>query len=179
MVRIERVDVAHAADAVLVDAVTDVINRAYLAVEAELWTQPMPRTNHDEVRSWIDNGALLVAYVEDRLVGAVISRVIRDADPPAAWFGALSVDPTMAGQGVASRIVDHIEQHARDLGIGRVQIEMLWADNAHQLRLASWYANRGYVETSRQPLVEFAPDDDAFAATDIAVVVLVKALSPR
>jgi GNAT superfamily N-acetyltransferase len=79
---------------------------------------PMPPA--DVARYRRPDGAFLVALADDRPAGCVALRAL---DPGVAEVKRLWVDATLRGQGVASRLMRAIEDHARSIGISRLQLD--------------------------------------------------------
>ena len=173
---ISRVDPDAALDSALVDSITGVMNAAYIAAEAGLWTKDVPRTNDEEMRGWIEAGEVVAASYDGRIVGAVRTHLLDDG---AGWFGALSVAPEATGRGIARQLVSHIETDARARGVDEMQLEVLraFAGHPHLDRLRAWYERLGYGEVGRQPAAELMPDDMPFVTRPLEVVVMRKQLT--
>ncbi|MBX9699924.1 MAG: GNAT family N-acetyltransferase, partial [Acetobacteraceae bacterium] len=86
-------------------------------------------------------GALWAAEQEGRLVGMVAARPLRDGD--AAWeICRMYVDAAARGGGLAGRLLDTAEAHARAAGAQRL---VLWTDTRFT-RAHGFYEKRGYVK---------------------------------
>jgi GNAT superfamily N-acetyltransferase len=173
---LERVAPAAATDHDLIAGVVALVNGAYDAAEGGLWHIPIGRTNPDEVHRWFAAGHVVIARALGRVVGSVTSHLI---DPVTGWFGALAVDPLLAGRGIASALVRHAEVDAAMAGATSMQLEVLEPDppQDHQLRLRSWYAAIGYRPTGQLDLSEFDADSVPHARFPIHLVVMHKTLT--
>jgi GNAT superfamily N-acetyltransferase len=158
-------------DATVVDAIVDVVNRAYTTAETELWRRPLPRTDAHETRTAIANREVAVARLDDAIVGSLFVRLL---DRETGWFGALGVDPGFGGRGIGGRLVDFAEQRARAAGAHTMQLELLVPERsiAHTDRLASWYSALGYREVASRDLAELDPTciDDALVEIRVSVM---------
>jgi ribosomal protein S18 acetylase RimI-like enzyme len=167
----------------LVDELVGVVNRAFLAGDAGLWTRDIDFTSSDEVRSWIAAGQVVAAIAptvagELRTVGAVRTRSVPDRARPEAWFGTLTVDPEHAGLGVGRQLVDHVEAEAATDGNIAMNIEALAADPRHAGldRILAWYQRLGYEEVGRQDPAEAFPEFTPFAITKLEIIQMRKPL---
>ena len=162
-------------DRAVVDTIVDVVNRAYTTAEAGLWRRPLPRTDNDEVRDQIANGAVVAARLDGAIVGSLFVRLL---DPETGWFGAMGVDPAYGGQGIGGRLVEFAERQARSAGASTMQLELLVPaqSNAHTDRLAAWYGGLGYREVDSRDLAAFDPASVADALVEIRVSVMRKQL---
>ena len=150
-------------DLTLVPAVTDVVNRAYAAAEAALFSRSIHRTDAEEVAASIARGETAAAFLDGGLVGSVRARAL---DPATGWFGALGVDPDLQGRGFGAALVGFVEDDAVAAGRTEMQLEVFQPepDTPHGTRLRTWYERRGYRETSRVALAEVFPEDAAVLA---------------
>lgn len=173
---IERVIQSTATESAVVDRVAALVNAAYIAAEHGLWSIPLGRTHADEVREWIAGGKLVTAWADGVVVGSVTSHLI---DPATGWFGALAVDQSWAGRGIASGLVRHAEQDAAAAGAVSMQLELLQPDppHGHQERLRAWYTAIGYRPTGRLELAEIDADAVRHARSPLHAVVMRKTLA--
>ena len=64
-------------------------------------------------------------------------------DRPGVWhMGQFAVDPTLQSGGWGGRLLDHIEQFARDAGAAELALDT----SEHAAHLIAWYQRRGYVQ---------------------------------
>jgi N-acetylglutamate synthase-like GNAT family acetyltransferase len=123
-------------------AITALVNRAF---EVEAFFKRGDRTTLDEIRGMMQVGRfLLIGNQED---GSVDACVYVELNGPAAYFGMLSVAPSLQGKGAGRRLIDAVESQARAAGCARVEI------HAVNLRteLVPYYRRLGYVETGLLP----------------------------
>ena len=173
---IDRVAPSNAAESELVERVATLINAAYIAAEHGLWHIPVGRTHADEVREWIAAARLVAAWVDGTVVGSVTSHLI---DPVTGWFGALAVDLSWTGRGIASGLVRHAEREAAAAGAVSMQLELLQPEppHGHQERLRTWYSAIGYRPTGRLELAEIDANAVDHARFPLHAVVMRKALT--
>lgn len=85
---------------------------------------------------------LHVAFIGEQVVGCCSSTVGWSGSSGGHW-GALSVDPSVQGLGVASALVDAAETRLLERGCTRVQIEYHYSPgDPESERLRSWYEGR-------------------------------------
>jgi GNAT superfamily N-acetyltransferase len=101
--------VERARDIDLINAACGVTNGAYEVAEAGLWRAGYLRTHFEDTSKAVADDELVLAYLDDSLVGAVRTRVM---DVATGWFGALSVDPDLGGQGIGAELVSAIGKSA-------------------------------------------------------------------
>ena len=63
------------------------------------------------------------------------------------WFGLLAVDPAGQGAGHARTLIDAMEARCLQLGLPRLQLEMVDL----RLELPAFYAKFGFAEVARKP----------------------------
>jgi ribosomal protein S18 acetylase RimI-like enzyme len=165
-------------DVALVEGVTQLVNQAFLEAEAAIWRTGATRTNAAEVRLTAARGGLVLARDRSRPVAAAFYDT---PEVTLGHFGALSVDPSCAGAGIARSVVDFLEHHARASGCTAMQLEILLPDPplTHSLRLLDWYRRRGYHEVSRGDFADMEPTVAALLLRPSQVVVCVKDLARR
>ena len=124
-----------------VPAAVALINEAYLR---EAWLLPPPRTSIDDLREeLLEPGAsLLLVEIDGALAGC--SRVIQRQDH--TYFGLLAVLPAHQGRGLASLIVERIEESAGASGSKAVRL-----DCAKQNNLVPLYESMGYMVELEEP----------------------------
>jgi enamine deaminase RidA (YjgF/YER057c/UK114 family) len=80
-----------------------------------------------------------VAEREGRVVGTISA----DRRPPSLWIRSLAVDPRMRGAGIALRLLAVAERHARDLGLGSLELDT----TPFQVAAAKVYERFGFRPT--------------------------------
>jgi ribosomal protein S18 acetylase RimI-like enzyme len=96
-------------------------------------------------------GTFLVAAQGDRLVGFVcVFGFVAPAEPDQYpdKFSAIAniyVSPSLQGQGIGAALMQRAEDHARDLGVGKLELTVL----SRNQRAVDFYRRLGYRERSR------------------------------
>jgi GNAT superfamily N-acetyltransferase len=114
---------------------------------------------------------ILTAREGEALIGCV---AVTRKDAALAYLGMLCVLPTLQSSGLGRRLLDAGEDHARAIGIARMEMTVIDSRES----LIAWYVRRGYVPTGEtRPFHALRPAD---AETDpqITFVVLEKPLGP-
>lgn len=146
-----------AADADLMSAITDLVNKVYQESEQGLWVDGTARTDAAEVAAMTRAGEIVATYRDGRLAGVVR---LRDLDEGTGEFGMLAADPTVRGQGVGRDLVRYAEDTARARGHRFMQLELL-VPRAFPLAskqfLAGWYTRLGYELVRVGALAEAYP----------------------
>ena len=121
-------------------ALVILINAAF---QVEAFFKVGDRTSHEEILQLMTSGEFLIEAEADGVSGCVY--VTRKGDR--AYFGMLSVDPSKQGQGLGRRLIDAVEQHARDGGCLFMDIHIV------DLReeLPGLYRRFGYAEQGTLP----------------------------
>jgi putative acetyltransferase len=128
----------------------DVTSPLALALIAELnaeltATYPEPGATHfrlDPEDVSESSGAFLVASLAGEPVGC---GAVRRLDVETAEIKRMYVKTTMRGRGVARRILDELEAHARRLGVRRLVLET----GDRQQHALALYARAGFVRIAR------------------------------
>ena len=90
------------------------------------------------------------------------------------YLGMLCVAPTLQSGGLGRRLLDAAEDHARNIGIARMEMTVIDSRES----LIAWYIRRGYALTGEtRPFHELRPAD-AETGPQITFVVLEKPLGP-
>src|SRR5688500_15096094 len=92
-----------------VPAITLLINQAF---QVEAFFKVGDRTSHEEVLKLMASGEFLIESEADGISACVYVTCNGDR----AYFGMLSVDPSKQRQGLGRRLIEAVEQHARDRG---------------------------------------------------------------
>jgi GNAT superfamily N-acetyltransferase len=156
-VEISIVPAAEADDGEFVAGIVGLVNRVYAGAENGLWLDGADRTSAPEVAAIVRAGQLAVARLDGRLVGAV--RVQR-LDDGQGEFGMLVASPEHRGVGIGRELVAFAERWARDLGLTRMQLELLvprtWTHPVKEF-LRGWYTRIGYRHVRTAGLDEAYP----------------------
>lgn len=131
------------ADPADVQAIVDLVNRAYLV---ERFFVEGDRTDPAEVEELMRRGRFLVA----ERGGALVACVHVEATGPVGRFGMLSVDPASQRAGLGRLMVAAAERACRDAGCREVEIEVVDL----RAELFPFYRRLGYVEAGLAPFPE-------------------------
>lgn len=145
--------------------------RAGWSHEADLLTGP--RTNVEELRSFLDAGESLLVWREGEVIKACV-RLVKLGDG-LAYLGMLTVDPALQGDGLGKRLLAAAEDYARQhLGAARMEMQVF----SRRRELLSFYERRGYRPTGERRPFPYGEWPDAGALhDDLEFVVLEKALT--
>jgi GNAT superfamily N-acetyltransferase len=113
-----------------------VINDAFIV--EQFFTQG-PRVTPAALDDYRSRGTFLVAETAKRFAGCVFV----DASPPTGYFGLLSVDRTLQGRGLGSKLVAAAEDHCRAAGCTAIKIRVVNL----RTELPPFYRSRDYAET--------------------------------
>jgi ribosomal protein S18 acetylase RimI-like enzyme len=130
-------------------ALAQLVNRAY---EVEGFFVDGSRTSADEIAQLIRKGTFLVLERGPILAAAVYvdTSSSRDGDPDAAgggYIGMLSVEPSLQGMGLGTRLVRIAEAMCEAMGSSSVRLRIV---NLRE-ELARWYRGLGYREVGTSP----------------------------
>lgn len=165
-----------AADAALVAAIADLVNRVYDEAEAGLWRPGAERTTPADLAGLIADGQVATAREGDRVVGSVR---IQSLDADTAEFGMLAADPGLRGRGIGRELVAFVEALAAERGARTMQLELLvpttWTHPSKEF-LRAWYERIGYRVVRTGHLAELYPDLAPLLATECDLLVFHKPL---
>lgn len=118
----------------------DLVNEAY-AVERSFVDGD--RTNEDEVAAMTENGVFLVL----EQAGGLAAGVFIERRGAIAYFGMLSVRPSLQGMGLGQRMVRIAEAMAEAMGATAMTLRII---NLRE-ELGRWYRGLGYREVGTSP----------------------------
>jgi predicted FMN-binding regulatory protein PaiB len=72
VIALELLPAVAADDPTVVDTIVDVVNRAYMTAETELWRRPLPRTDSEQTLRAIVSGEVAVARLDGAIVGSLL-----------------------------------------------------------------------------------------------------------
>lgn len=121
-------------------ALAALVNRAY-AVEAAFVDGD--RTSPEEIAALIEKGTFLVLEHDTKLGAAVYV----DTSAAGGYIGMLSVEPTLQGMGLGTRLVRIAEALCEAMGASTVRLRIV---NLRE-ELGRWYKSLGYVEVGTAP----------------------------
>jgi N-acetylglutamate synthase-like GNAT family acetyltransferase len=123
-------------------ALAQLVNRAY---EVEGFFVDGERTDAAEIERLVRTGGFIVLDRGDGLAGAVYIDPQRDGD--GGYFGMLSVDPSLQGMGLGTRLVRVAEAMCEAMGARSVRLRIV---NLRE-ELGRWYRSLGYREVGTAP----------------------------
>ncbi|MBX3161967.1 MAG: GNAT family N-acetyltransferase [Deltaproteobacteria bacterium] len=117
-----------------------------LAYQVEGFFVDGERTDAIEIERLVRTGGFIVLDFDDRrLAGAVYIDPMRDGD--GGYFGMLSVDPSLQGMGLGTRLVRIAEAMCEAMGARSVRLRIV---NLRE-ELGRWYRSLGYREVGTAP----------------------------
>ena len=133
------------------------INQAYFESEADFWNKSMERTNVKQIQQIFQNKAMLIAMLDDHVVGCVnVNRLSKNV----AEFNMLSTAQAYRGLGVGKKLVGAAENWAIEQGCHYMQLRVLsprGQKHAHKDFLKDWYQKLGYIFQRVERLEELYP----------------------
>jgi GNAT superfamily N-acetyltransferase len=135
-----------------VPALVAMVNAAYRASEGDVFPGTTRVQRTDAMRR-LDG--TLVAVIGGEIAGCVRY----EAEPPVAHFGLLATDVSRQGSGIASMLIEHVEQLAREAGCAAMRIEVV-KEGGH----VPFYERRGYAVTKETDGQEWNGGQDWGAA---------------
>jgi GNAT superfamily N-acetyltransferase len=142
-----------------------------------MWKNNAQRINANSVTQMLQNDALLIAEMDDNIVGCVNINMF---DELTAEFGMLVADPNYRGIGIGSELVKAAESWALNQNRSVMRLEVLSPKNwehPHKEFLKKWYTRIGYVLDSVEPFEKSHPDKINNLATVCEFTVYHKKLS--
>ena len=134
--------IASTADA---PALTRLINDAFVV---EAFFKIGDRTSSQEVVELMESGEFLVAGTTTDIAGCVYLT----CNNGRGYFGMLSIDPRKQGQGIGRRLIEAVEQRARERGCRYMDIHIV---NLRE-ELPGLYRRFGYDERGTLPFSEMS-----------------------
>lgn len=122
-------------------ALAELVNRAY---EIEGFFVDGNRTSAAEIEKLIAKGTFLVLERGPVLAAAVY---VETRDPSCGYIGMLSVEPTLQGMGLGTRLVRIAEAMCEAMGVRSVRLRIV---NLRE-ELHRWYKGLGYREAGTFP----------------------------
>lgn len=129
----------------------DLINRVYFVTDSVLIDPKIPRTTIDALITMIAKKELMVAELDDHLIGCVN---VKKLNKKAAFFSLLVAHPEYRKQGIGKQLVHAVEVWAKEQGCNKICLELLRPKNwvhEHKEFLKIWYTRLGYVEQKKVP----------------------------
>lgn len=143
------VQIRRIAESDSVEDLTELLHRAY-KVLADMGfrffaTYQTPEQTQDRINS----GECYVGILDGKIIGTVTfypnpRTSANDPEwyrrPDISYFGQFAVEPSLQRSGLGSRLMDFVENLARERGIAEIALDT--AEGAHHLR--DYYTRRGY-----------------------------------
>jgi GNAT superfamily N-acetyltransferase len=112
-----------------------------------------------EVADWIRDVRVYVARIDGDVVGGVR---VKETEPERVKLSRLGVHEDRKGEGVGSRLLNHVEDVSRDEGYDAI---WLTTPGEHPF-LPDFYRSRGYEKTGEYPL-EYRDYDEIVMEKDL------------
>jgi len=159
-----------------VSRLTNLINDVYDDAESGMWKRKGTRTQPAEVEQLLRERALILAMIDDTLVGSVNVRLMPNG---VGEFGMLVADRQYRGEGIGSALVEHAEKWARENACHTMRLELLtprhWTHPSKEF-LRQWYTRIGYKPQFVEPLESMHPELMPELATECDFTVWLKPL---
>ena len=123
-----------------IPAIVSLVNRAF---EVELFFLNGDRTSRENVTEMMAKGEYLLAESEGHMVGTVYFEKRGDR----AYFGMLSVEPSLKGIGLGRLLIETVEEHARKQGCQAMDITVVNL----RTELPPYYGRFGYEISGELP----------------------------
>lgn len=136
----------------------EMMRDAYARTEIEIWGENYVRMPKHEYESLIDEGRIIGAMLDGKVVGSIHSRKI---DAETSTFGLLGVHKEFGGLGIGTALIDAVEDRAKNEGSKYMNLEILRPrdfDVPIKDRLKKWYKGMNYVFTHHENFQDRRPD---------------------
>jgi|LGVF01.2.fsa_nt_gb GNAT superfamily N-acetyltransferase len=127
--------------------IAKLINKVYLITESDFWPHDgsYERTNTALITEYIKNKELIIARIDNEIVGAVHVYPIKES---ICGFGMLVAAPDKRGLGIGAALMEGIENWSKNNSYKTIQLELLKPINyKHPDKefLSFWYTKLGYT----------------------------------
>ncbi len=119
--------------------IRSIARAAYAMYVARIGREPAPMVA--DFAAQISGGILHVVELDERVAGFVVYYPRNDH----MHLENVAVAPSAHGQGLGTRLIEHVESSARDLGLDRVELYT----NEKMTENIPYYLGRGYDEIGR------------------------------
>ena len=141
-----------------IQRLTDLVNDVYDDSESGMWKRKGIRTNPAEVDRLLRARALILAELDEVLVGSVNVNLMSGG---VGEFGMLVADPDHRGKGIGTALVGHAENWAREMACHTMRLELLtprnWSHPSKEF-LKMWYSRIGYKPQATEPFEILHPE---------------------
>lgn len=130
---------------------------AYALTETEVWGENYVRITFEEYNELIEEGEILIAYIDNEVVGGVH---YYERKKGTYSFSLLCADFNKSGLGIGRALVNRVEQDAKANGATEIQLEILRPKGIEvpfKKQISDWYQRMGYVYTHSQNFAEIKP----------------------
>jgi GNAT superfamily N-acetyltransferase len=168
--------VESADDAGLMREVAELINRVYAAAEQGQWLPGATRTTVAEITELTRAGEIVVARLDDTVVGAIR---VRQFDADTGETGMLAADPDHRNRGIGRELRRFVTALLRDRGVTTLRIELLVPRDWHQPSkqfMAEWNERAGYRVVRKGAFEDEYPDLAPLLATPCDYIIYHKSL---
>jgi GNAT superfamily N-acetyltransferase len=121
-----------------------IIVKAYADTESEMWGKNYVRVSEVDFRKFIQADEILVAFMNDRVVGGL--RYYRSSED-IFGFGLFGADFSLSGKGIGRALINRVEEEVKKAGFKKIKIEILRPKNFElpiKKNLHDWYQRLGY-----------------------------------
>jgi len=129
------------------DLLYTIIIKAYADTESEMWGENYIRVSEKLFRHFIEKDEILVAFLDEEVVGGLR---YYEADPGVFSFGLFGADFAKSRMGIGRALIERVEEEAKKRGANKIKIEILRPqvfDIPIKKILADWYQRLGYKYT--------------------------------
>ena len=140
-----------------IDRLFDLMIVAYAQTEVEIWGTNYLRMNKEEYIEGIKNRGILIALLDDQLVGSVSVYSLPNNN---YGFGLLNADFAHSGIGIGTALVKAAEQFAQEKGARSMVIEILRPKTFStpvKDKLKAWYTKLGYTFVDTVDFLAYKP----------------------
>jgi GNAT superfamily N-acetyltransferase len=106
--------------------ITQMINTAYDLAESGMWKSGGTRTNIAQVEQYLKDKVLLLAELDNTIVGSLLVQLI---DIQTCGFGALVADVNIRKQGIGAMLTNTAEHWTIEQGCTLIRLELLTPRN--------------------------------------------------
>ncbi|MBK9592152.1 MAG: GNAT family N-acetyltransferase [Crocinitomicaceae bacterium] len=135
-----------------------IIVKAYADTESEMWGKNYVRVSELDFRKFIAADEILVAFLNDNVVGGL--RYYRSSEDTFG-FGLFGADFSLSGKGIGRALINRVEEEVKKSGCKKIKIEILRPKNFElpiKKVLHNWYQRLRYMHTGTVDFAEEFPD---------------------
>ncbi|NQZ06574.1 MAG: GNAT family N-acetyltransferase [Algicola sp.] len=156
--------------------ITHMINTAYELAESGMWKSGGTRTNTLLVEQNVKDKALLLAELDNTIVGSLLVQL---KDKQTCEMGVIVADVTFRKLGIGSALINTAEQWAIEQGCKVMRLELLtprnWSHPSKEF-LKQWYTRLNYIPKQTESFEKVYPQKIAELDTECDFTVWLKAL---